>query len=96
VLFADVVVEVVLTFVVVLVPVVLVDVLEVVVPVTAVEVVDFVPVVELDAEVVAPLVSMYISNRFPAPQYSYGLPGQTKEQSVKAARTDPVLMTLPQ
>ena len=40
--------------------------------------------------------SMYISSRFPAPQYSYALPGQTIEQSLVAARTDPVLMTLPQ
>jgi hypothetical protein len=39
---------------------------------------------------------MYISSLFPAPQYSYALPGQIKEQSVKAARTDPALITLPQ
>ena len=49
---------------------------------------------ELELATVEPCV--YISNRFPAPQYSYGLPGQIKEQSLKAARTDPVLMTLPQ
>lgn len=49
---------------------------------------------ELELATVEP--SMYISSRFPAPQYSYGLPGQIKEQSPKAARTDPVLMALPQ
>ena len=40
--------------------------------------------------------SLYISSLFPAPQYSYGLPGHTKEHSDKAARTEPALITLPQ
>lgn len=40
--------------------------------------------------------SSYISSLLPAPQYSYWLPGQTKLQSVNAARTDPALITLPQ
>ncbi len=40
--------------------------------------------------------SLYISSLFPAPQYSYGLPGHTKEQSDKVARTEPALITLPQ
>ena len=45
---------------------------------------------------VADCPSMYISSLFPAPQYSYGLPGHTKEQSDKVARTEPALITLPQ
>lgn len=45
---------------------------------------------------VADCTSMYISSLFPAPQYSYGLPGHTKEQSDKVARTEPALITLPQ
>jgi hypothetical protein len=49
---------------------------------------------ELLTAVVVPI--LYISNLFPAPQYSYTLPGHTIEQSPAAARTDPVLMTLPQ
>jgi hypothetical protein len=40
--------------------------------------------------------SIYISNRFPAPQYSYWFPGQMNEQSVKAASTEPALIVLPQ
>jgi hypothetical protein len=39
---------------------------------------------------------LYKSSLLPAPQYSYGLPGQINEQSVKAAGTEPELMTLPQ
>jgi hypothetical protein len=38
----------------------------------------------------------YISNRFPAPQYSKWFPGQMNEQSVKAAGAEPALMVLPQ
>jgi hypothetical protein len=76
---------------VVLVPVVLVPVVEV--PVVLVPVV-LVPV--MDELEVTKLVSLYISNLFPAPQYSYALPGQMKEQSVAGARIDPVLMVLPQ
>ena len=38
----------------------------------------------------------YKSSRLPAPQYSYGLPGQIKLQSVRGANTDPVLSALPQ
>jgi len=46
---------------------------------------------EVDAE------SLYISNLFPAPQYSYLLPGQVNEQSAwLVAKTDPVLRVLPQ
>ncbi len=57
-----------------------------------------VPVVVPVAEpvAVAALVSSYISSRFPAPQYSYWLPGQVNEQSVAGARTEPVLIVLPQ
>jgi hypothetical protein len=39
---------------------------------------------------------IYISNRFPAPQYSWLFPGQMNEQSVKAAGAEPALMVLPQ
>lgn len=49
---------------------------------------------ELLTAVVVP--SLYNSNLFPAPQYSYALPGHTIEQSPAAARTDPVLRALPQ
>jgi hypothetical protein len=49
---------------------------------------------ELELATVEP--SLYISSRFPAPQYSYGLPGQIKEQSLKSARIDPSLIVLPQ
>ena len=52
-------------------------------------------VTELEV-LVADCPSMYISSLFPAPQYSYGLPGHTKEHSDKAARTEPALITLPQ
>lgn len=52
-------------------------------------------VTELEV-LVADCPSMYISSLFPAPQYSYGLPGHTKEQSDKVARTEPALITLPQ
>jgi phosphatidate phosphatase PAH1 len=52
-------------------------------------------VAELEV-LVADCPSMYISNLFPAPQYSYELPGHTKEQSDKDARTEPALITLPQ
>lgn len=38
----------------------------------------------------------YSSRRLPAPQYSYGLPGQMKEQSVNGACTEPVFRVLPQ
>jgi hypothetical protein len=41
-------------------------------------------------------VSLYSSKRFPAPQYSYGLPGQMKLQSVSAAGTEPALRLFPQ
>jgi hypothetical protein len=41
-------------------------------------------------------VSLYSSKRFPAPQYSYGFPGQMKLQSVSAAGIDPALRTFPQ
>jgi hypothetical protein len=41
-------------------------------------------------------VSLYSSKRFPAPQYSYELPGQVKLQSVSAAGTDPALRLFPQ
>jgi hypothetical protein len=54
-----------------------------------------VPVVE-EPEVVGALESLYSSKRLPAPQYSNALPGHTKEQSVKAAGTDPALRALPQ
>lgn len=40
--------------------------------------------------------SMYISSLFPAPQYSYGLPGQVKEQSERVVLTDPALGDVPQ
>ena len=40
--------------------------------------------------------SMYISRRLPAPQYSYWLPGQVKEQSDKVVLTDPALGDVPQ
>jgi hypothetical protein len=52
-------------------------------------------VAELEV-LVADCPSMYISSLFPAPQYSYGLPGHVKEQSDKVARTEPALITLPQ
>lgn len=52
-------------------------------------------VTELEV-LVADCPSMYISSLFPAPQYSYGLPGHTKEQSDEVARTEPALITLPQ
>ena len=52
-------------------------------------------VTELEV-LVADCPSMYISSLFPAPQYSYGLPGHTKEQSDKVARTEPALIILPQ
>jgi hypothetical protein len=39
---------------------------------------------------------LYISNREPAPQYSYGFPGQMKLQSVRGAGTDPACRVLPQ
>ena len=38
----------------------------------------------------------YSSSRLPAPQYSNWLPGQTKLQSVAAARTEPAFRVLPQ
>lgn len=41
-------------------------------------------------------VKRYISRRFPAPQYSYALPGQVKEQSVRAAGTEPAFKEFPQ
>jgi hypothetical protein len=40
--------------------------------------------------------SLYISNLFPAPQYSTLLPGQVKLQSPKAAGADPVPRLFPQ
>lgn len=40
--------------------------------------------------------SMYISRRFPAPQYSYWFPGQINEQSERVVLTDPVLGDVPQ
>jgi hypothetical protein len=40
--------------------------------------------------------SWYISSLFPAPQYSYWLPGQIKLQSPMFSMTDPVLIELPQ
>lgn len=40
--------------------------------------------------------SKYSSSRFPAPQYSYWFPGQTKLQSVAAARTEPAFREFPQ
>jgi hypothetical protein len=40
--------------------------------------------------------SMYISSLFPAPQYSYGLPGQVNEQSERVVETDPALGEVPQ
>lgn len=73
-----------------------VPVLVVLVPVAVVPV-RLVPVAVLEDETpVAALVSLYMSRRFPAPQYSYWLPGQTKEQSVAGARTEPALIVLPQ
>ena len=56
----------------------------------------------VEVETVEPLVvdtseeSWYISNRFPAPQYSMLLPGHMKLQSPGAARIDPVPRLLPQ
>jgi hypothetical protein len=41
-------------------------------------------------------VNSYISSLLPAPQYSKALPGQMKEQSLKAAKIDPVPRALPQ
>jgi hypothetical protein len=52
--------------------------------------------VELDEVLTVTVPILYISRRFPAPQYSNSFPGQTIEQSLAAARTEPVLMTLPQ
>jgi len=40
--------------------------------------------------------SMYISSLLPAPQYSYGLPGQVNEQSERVVLTDPALGDVPQ
>jgi hypothetical protein len=40
--------------------------------------------------------SWYISSLFPAPQYSYWLPGQIKLQSPMFSMTHPVLIELPQ
>jgi hypothetical protein len=40
--------------------------------------------------------SWYISSLFPAPQYSYWLPGQIKLQSPMFSMTDPALIELPQ
>jgi hypothetical protein len=51
--------------------------------------------VELD-EVLTAVPILYISRRFPAPQYSNWFPGQTIEQSLAAARIEPVLIALPQ
>ncbi len=39
---------------------------------------------------------LYISNLFPAPQYSYWFPLQMKPQSDNAAGIDPALIELPQ
>ena len=73
-----------------------VDVFEVVEIFTDVEL-ELLPFDVTELEVlVADCPSMYISSLFPAPQYSYGLPGHTKEQSDKVARTEPALITLPQ
>jgi hypothetical protein len=52
--------------------------------------------VELDEVLTVTVPILYISRRFPAPQYSNSFPGQTIEQSLAAVRTEPVLMTLPQ
>ncbi len=62
---------------------------------------DFVLELEVDGTTLLLLLgsrdlSSYISSLLPAPQYSYGLPGHVKEQSVKGARTDPAFITLPQ
>lgn len=46
--------------------------------------------------VLAPDSSMYISRRFPAPQYSYSLPGHANEQSETVVLTDPALGDEPQ
>ena len=74
-----------------------VPVLVVLVPVAVVVPVRPVPVAVVVLEVdVAALESLYRSRRFPAPQYSYWLPGQTKEQSVAGATTEPALIVLPQ
>jgi len=52
--------------------------------------------VELDDdEELAPL-STYTERRFPAPQYSSGLPPHSKLQSVAGAGTDPALKLFPQ
>jgi hypothetical protein len=84
----------------VLVPVVLVPVVVVGLAVVPVEVpvvdvpVEDDPVEEVEADKPE---SIYISRRFPAPQYSKALPGQMNEQSLcVVARTEPALMVLPQ
>jgi hypothetical protein len=48
-----------------------------------------------DDEEAAPL-STYADKRFPAPQYSSGLPPHGKLQSVAGAGTDPALKLFPQ
>lgn len=40
--------------------------------------------------------SIYISSLFPAPQYSYWLPGQVNEQSERVVLTDPAFGDVPQ
>lgn len=48
-------------------------------------------------EVLAEPACLYISNLFPAPQYSYWFPGQLNEQSAwVGAKADPPLSVLPQ
>jgi hypothetical protein len=41
-------------------------------------------------------VKRYISSLFPAPQYSYALPGQVNEQSESVARVDDAARVFPQ
>jgi hypothetical protein len=53
-------------------------------------------VVELDEDEVAIPLSTYTERRFPAPQYSSGLPPHGKLQSVAGAGTDPALKLFPQ
>lgn len=41
-------------------------------------------------------VNSYISSLLPAPQYSYGFPGQIKLQSLSGAKVDEAARALPQ
>lgn len=50
----------------------------------------------LDGDVEAVSETLYSSSLFPAPQYSELLPGQVKEQSLRFAKTLPLLRLFPQ